>query len=48
MPFRIENQVLIEYHEEPGVTEVIVPDGVTEIGRTRYFETYYHGHEGHV
>lgn len=32
MPFKIENQVLIEYQEEPGVKEVIVPDGVTEIG----------------
>lgn len=32
MPFRIENQVLIRYQEEEGITEVIVPDGVTEIG----------------
>ena len=28
MPFRIENNVLVKYKEEPGVTEVVVPEGV--------------------
>ncbi len=31
MGFLIENGVLEKYTEEPGVTEVVVPDGVTEI-----------------
>lgn len=29
--FEIENNVLINYHEQKGKTEVIVPDGVIEI-----------------
>ena len=32
MPFEIENGVLTQYTEEPGVTEVTVPDGVKAIG----------------
>lgn len=32
MAFQIENGVLKKYIEEPGVTEVVIPDGVTEIG----------------
>ena len=32
MGFVIENGVLIKYTEEPGVTEVVIPDGVTSIG----------------
>ncbi len=32
MGFVIENGVLIKYTEEPGVTEVVIPDGVTIIG----------------
>ena len=31
MGFQIEDGVLIKYTEEPGVTEVVIPDGVTEI-----------------
>jgi len=37
MGFKIENGVLIKYTEEPGVTEVVIPDGVTSIGE-RAFE----------
>ena len=32
MGFEIENGVLKKYTEEPGVTEVIIPDSVTSIG----------------
>ncbi len=32
MGFEIENGVLKKYTEEPGVTEVVIPDGVTSIG----------------
>ncbi len=32
MSFEIENGVLIKYYEEPGVTDVVIPDGVTSIG----------------
>ena len=32
MGFRIENGILVEYIEEPGVTEVVVPDGIKIIG----------------
>ena len=31
MGFEIKNGILIEYEPEPGVTEVVIPDGVTEI-----------------
>ena len=36
MGFEIQNHVLIKYTEEPGVTEVIIPDGVTEIERSAF------------
>ena len=36
MAFQIENGKLWRYSEEPGVTEVIVPEGVTEIGETAF------------
>ena len=32
MSFKIENGVLEEYLQKNGETEVIIPDGVTEIG----------------
>ena len=32
MGFHIQNHILIKYTEEAGITEVHVPDGVTEIG----------------
>lgn len=32
MSFVIENNVLKKYEEEPGVTEVVIPKGVTSIG----------------
>lgn len=30
--FEIENNVLVKYHEKDGVTEVVIPDGIIEIG----------------
>jgi hypothetical protein len=36
MAFDIQNNVLVKYIEEPGVTEVTVPDGVTEIGERAF------------
>ena len=33
MGFEIENGVLKKYTEEPGVTEVVIPDSVTSIGK---------------
>ena len=38
MGFEIENGVLIKYTEEPGVTEVVIPDGVTIIGGYSFSE----------
>lgn len=32
MSFRIENGVLVRYTEDPGVTDITIPDGVTSIG----------------
>ena len=32
MAFQIKNGVLTKYTEEPGVTDVVIPDGVTSIG----------------
>lgn len=37
MPFEIKNGVLRNYREEPGVTEVVIPDGVTRIGDGAFF-----------
>ena len=37
MGFRIEDGVLKEYTEEPGVTEVIIPDSVTTIGKYAFY-----------
>ncbi len=31
MAFQIEDGVLVRYTEESGVTEVVIPDGVTKI-----------------
>jgi hypothetical protein len=36
MSFRIENGVLENYTEEDGVTEVVIPDGVTSIGNIAF------------
>ena len=32
MGFNIENGVLVKYTSEKGVTDVVIPDGVTESG----------------
>ena len=32
MAFEIENGVLVGYIEEDGVSDIVVPDGVVEIG----------------
>ncbi|GAA5342907.1 MAG: hypothetical protein canaca05_04000 [Anaerolineaceae bacterium] len=36
MGFKINNGVLEEYTEEPGITEVIIPEGVTSIGESAF------------
>ena len=36
MGFKIENNILIKYIEEPGVTDVVIPDSVTSIGRCTF------------
>ncbi len=36
MAFEIENGVLTSYIEEDGVSEIVVPDGVTEIGEAAF------------
>ena len=36
MGFEIENGILKKYKEEPGVTEVVIPDGVTSIGDSAF------------
>ena len=46
MPFEIKNGVLRNYREEPGVTEVVIPDGVERIGRCAFLNVrrvIYHG-----
>ena len=37
MGLLIENGVLKKYREEPGVTEVIIPDSVTSIGGFAFY-----------
>ena len=37
MPFLIENGILNNYIEEPGVTEITIPDTVTKIGNKAFF-----------
>ncbi len=37
MGFEIENGVLKTYTEEEGVTEVVIPDGVTSIGKGAFY-----------
>ena len=36
MGFKINNGVLEKYTEEPGITEVIIPEGVTSIGESAF------------
>lgn len=36
MGFTIENDVLLRYEEEPGVTEILIPYGVREIGKNAF------------
>lgn len=36
MGFEIENGLLVKYTDEPGVTDVVIPEGVTEIGRRAF------------
>jgi len=38
MAFEIENGVLKNYIEEPGVTEVVIPDSVTSIGDSAFYK----------
>ena len=38
MSFVIEKGVLTEYHEEEGVTDVVIPDSVTSIGDRAFFD----------
>ena len=35
--FTIKNGVLVQYEEEPGVTEVVIPSGVTSIGQEAFY-----------
>ena len=37
MGFEIKNGVLDKYSEEPGVTDVVIPDSVTSIGRSAFY-----------
>ncbi len=37
MGFEIENGVLKKYKEEPGVTEAVIPDSVTSIGKWAFY-----------
>ena len=37
MGFEIKKHVLIRYTDEPDVTEITVPDGVTEIGKSAFY-----------
>ena len=36
MAFEIENGILKKYTEEEGITEIFIPDGVTEIGKQAF------------
>ncbi|ADU22020.1 MULTISPECIES: leucine-rich repeat domain-containing protein [Ruminococcus] len=36
MAFEIENGVLVGYTEEEGISDIVVPDGVTEIGEAAF------------
>ena len=36
MGFKIKNGILEKYTQEPGVTEVEIPDGVSSIGRSAF------------
>ena len=36
MEFEIQNGVLKKYHEEEGITDVTIPDGVTSIGNSAF------------
>lgn len=36
MGFVIRNNVLVNYTEEPGVVKVVIPDGVSEIGKSAF------------
>ena len=38
MGFQIENGILEKYKEEPGVTDVVIPDSVTRIGKCAFRE----------
>ena len=37
MGFQIDNGVLVKYTEEPGITEVVIPEGVTSIGNGAFY-----------
>ena len=38
MSFQIENGLLIKYHPENGETDIVIPDGVTTIGRCAFYD----------
>ena len=38
MGFKIKNNVLTKYTKEKGVTDIVIPDGVTEIGEYAFEE----------
>lgn len=37
MSFKIESNVFRKYIEEPGVTEVVIPDSVTSVGGSAFY-----------
>jgi hypothetical protein len=38
MGFKIENSILLRYEEEAGITEIVIPEGVTSIGDNAFSE----------
>ena len=37
MGFEIRDNVLVKYTEEAGVTDIVIPNGVTEIGKNAFY-----------
>lgn len=37
MLYKIKNGKLLVYWKEPGITEVVIPDGITSIGDYAFF-----------
>ncbi len=38
MALEIQNQIIKKYLEEPDITEIIIPEGIREIGRNAFFK----------